>query len=212
MQFCRNCNCQVLDKRVILLLVPANKARMGLMMAAACNAKDMQRTMSQSPSNPWFALQVLPRMEMRVASVLEVKGIDHLLPKYRSKRIWCDRVKSLEVPLFPGYVFCRLPEKNGPLAVSTPGVTRIVSFGGTPYPLSEDEVLALQKISCSHVGVEPCPFQQIGQKVRVMEGPLAGVVGTVAGTKKKQLVISIEMLMRSVLVDIDLQQVFVIDA
>ncbi|HEY4661450.1 MAG TPA: transcription termination/antitermination NusG family protein [Terriglobales bacterium] len=168
--------------------------------------------MSQSPSNPWFALQVFPRMEMRVASMLEVKGIDHLLPKYRSKRVWCDRVKSLEVPLFPGYVFCRLPERNGPLAVSTPGVTRIVSFGGTPYPLSEDEVLALQKMSCSNVGVKPCPFQQIGQKVRIMDGPLAGVVGTVAGTKKKQLVISIEMLMRSVAVDIDLQQVCVMDA
>jgi len=96
--------------------------------------------------------------------------------------------------------------------VSTPGVTRIVSFGGTPYPLSEDEVLALQKMSCSNVGVKPCPFQQIGQKVRIMDGPLAGVVGTVAGTKKKQLVISIEMLMRSVAVDIDLQQVCVMDA
>lgn len=168
--------------------------------------------MSQSPSNPWLALQVFPRMEMRVASMLEVKGIDHLLPKYRSKRVWCDRVKILEVPLFPGYVFCRFPEGNGPLAVSTPGVNRIVSFGGAPYPLSEDEVLALQKMSCSHVGVKPCPFQWIGQKVRIMEGPLSGVVGIVAGTKKKRLVISIEMLMRSVVVDIDLQQVFVMDA
>lgn len=168
--------------------------------------------MSQSPSNPWFALQVFPRMEMRVASMLEVKGIDHLLPTYRSKRVWCDRVKMLDVPLFPGYVFCHLPERNGPLAVSTPGVVRIVSFGGTPYPLSEDEALALQKMSCSKAGVKPCPFQQIGQKVRIMEGPLAGVVGTVAGTKKKQLVVSIEMLMRSVAVDIDLQQVFVMGA
>jgi transcription antitermination factor NusG len=168
--------------------------------------------MSQSPSNPWLALQVFPKMEMRVASMLEVKGIDHLLPKYRSKRVWCDRVKSLEVPLFPGYVFCRFPEGKGPLAVSTLGVTRVVSFGGVPYPLSEDEVLALQKMSCSHVGVKPCPFERIGQKVRIMEGPLAGVVGMVAGTKKKRLVISIEMLMRSVVVDIDLQQVFVMDA
>lgn len=168
--------------------------------------------MSQSPSNPWFALQVFPKMEMRVASMLEVKGIDHLLPKYRSKRVWCDRIKNLEVPLFPGYVFCRFPESHGSLAVSTSGVARIVSFGGVPYPLSEDEALALQKMSCSDVGIKPCPFQRIGQKVRVMEGPLAGVVGTVAGTRKKQLVISIEMLMRSVLVDIDLQKVFVMDA
>jgi len=195
----------------MLLTGIAGKAGMGLTMAAACNGR-RKPPMSRVPSNSWLALQVFPRMEMRVASILEVKGIEHLLPKYRAKRVWCDRVKTLELPLFPGYVFCRFPEKSGPLAVSTPGVARIVSFGGVPYPLTEDEVLVLQKMSHSDVGAKPYPFQQIGQKVRIMEGPLAGVVGTVAGTKKKQLVVSIEMLMRSVVVDIDVQQFSVMAA
>ena len=168
--------------------------------------------MSRAPSNSWIALQVFPKMEIRVASLLQIKGIEHLLPKYRAKRLWCDRVKTLELPLFPGYVFCRLPEKVGPLAVSTPSVIRIVSFGGVPYPLSEDEVLALHKMSHGDFGALPCPFQQIGQKVRIMEGPLAGVVGTVTGAKKKQLIISIEILMRSVVVDIDVLQFSVMAA
>jgi transcription antitermination factor NusG len=154
-------------------------------------------------SGLWFALQVAPKMENKVALALEAKGIEHLVPRHKVKRAWSDRIKMLELPLFPGYVFCRLVDGANTLAVSTYGVVRIVSFGGKPCPLASDEIVSLQKLSSTSANVRPCPFQSLGSKVRIANGPLAGVVGIISGSKKRQLVVSIEMLMRSVAVEID---------
>jgi len=163
-------------------------------------------------SGLWFALQVAPNMEGKVALALEAKGFEQLVPRYKVKRTWSDRIKMLGLPLFPGYVFCRFVDGTHGLAVSTYGVIRIVSFGGKPYPLASDEVASLQKLSSSAANVKPCPFQNLGAKVRIVDGPLAGVVGIISGNKKRQLVVSIEILMRSVAVEIDLDQVSLLAA
>ena len=181
---------------------------LGLTKAAACLSKSLKsgnkKQMSHVVSNSWFAVQVIPKMETRVARVLTSKNIDNLLPTYNAKRIWSDRVKILKVPLFPGYVFCRLYNHAENLAVTTYGVIRTVSFGGKPYPLSEAELAALQTLSSGNAEAIPCPFQHVGHRVRIENGPLAGVVGVIIGNNKRhQLVISIEMLMRSVVVNID---------
>ena len=155
-------------------------------------------------TDSWFALQVAPKMEMRVVTALQGKNYEMLLPTYKERRNWSDRIKLVEVPLFPGYVFCRLAERCIGRAIATPGVRKIVGFGGKPYPLEGHEITAIQKIIESEVAAMPWPFVRVGERVRIGEGPLAGVIGVVTRVKNQErLIVSVEMLMRSVAVDID---------
>jgi len=78
----------------------------------------------------WFALQTKPRNEKQVERLLTNKGYECFLPIYRQKRQWSDRVIEIDLPLFPMYIFCRFSPSGVGKAITTPGVTRIVGFGG----------------------------------------------------------------------------------
>jgi transcription antitermination factor NusG len=153
---------------------------------------------------PWFALEIRARHERFVASTLYSKGFEVFLPLYISKRRWSDRIKKIELPLLPGYLFCRFdPKKRMPILV-TPGVRQVVGTGKTPVPVDESEIAALQSIVVSRLQARPWPFLQVGQRVRIAEGPLYGVEGILLDSKKRdRLVVSVTLLQRSVAVEID---------
>ncbi len=152
----------------------------------------------------WSAVQVLPQHEKKVAVMLGYKGYEHFLPIYNITRKWSDRIKIIERPLFPGYVFCRIQGTQLRPILATSGVTRIVSFGGKPCPVSDEEIGDLQRVVRYASNAGPVPHLQVGQKVEVIEGPLAGVVGTLALIKNRhRLVISIDLILRSISIDID---------
>jgi transcription antitermination factor NusG len=159
---------------------------------------------TSSDGYPWYALHVRSQHEKIVASALRGKGYEEFLPLYRRKNRWSDRMKVIERPLFPGYVFCRFDlQKRLPILV-TPGVLLIVGVGKTPLPVDESEIAALQSIVKSGYQAEPWPFLQVGQRVRIECGSLEGVEGILLGLKKPQrLVVSITLLQRSVAVEID---------
>ena len=152
----------------------------------------------------WFAVRVKSRFERIVASAAHGKGFEEFLPTYQSRRRWSDRVKSVEMPLFPGYVFCRLdPQKRLPLLM-IPGVLHLVGIGKTPMPLDEAEVTAIQTSVRSGLFVEPWSFVEAGQRVRIDDGPLAGLEGIFSGSSKQQrLIVSVTLLKRSVGVAIE---------
>ena len=88
----------------------------------------------------WFALRVKSRSEKTVAMMAQNKGFEEFVPLYQSRRRWSDRMKSLELPLFPGYVFCRLNvERRMPL-LTIPGVLHFVGIGRTPMPIEDAEI------------------------------------------------------------------------
>lgn len=96
--------------------------------------------------------------------------------------------------------------------LNTPGVHRIVSFGGVAYPIPDAEIVALQQALSSGGEVSPVPYLAIGQKVQVAFGPLAGVTGIIARQKNRdRLVISVEIIMKSVSVDISSSDVIALD-
>lgn len=124
---------------------------------------------------------------------------------YRSRRVWSDRIKELELPLFPGYVFCRFSRarRSAPV-VSTPGVIRIIGFGGEPAPVDDAEINSLRRVQASLLAAQPHPYLASGSRVRVTHGSLAGIEGIVVSEKKHhQLVLSVTLLQRSVAVAID---------
>lgn len=152
----------------------------------------------------WFALSTRSQREKMVSSLLRSKGYDEFLPLYRSRRRWSDRLKEIEKPLFPGYVFCRFDVRNRLPILMTPGVQFIAGIGKTPLPVHESEMAALQNVVQSGLQAEPWPFLQIGQRVRIERGALQGIEGILLSFKKPQrLVVSITLLQRSVVVELD---------
>jgi len=155
-------------------------------------------------SHPWYALQVHARHEKLVASALLFKGVEGFLPLYRCKRRWSDRIKEIELPLFSGYMFCRLDiNKRLPVLV-TPHVIQFVGIGKTPIPVDENEIATVFAIVNAGLDAEPHPYIQVGQRVRIDHGTLSGVEGIVQLSKKPaRLIVSISLLQRSVAIEID---------
>ena len=155
------------------------------------------------PSGQWFAVQVRTGRELLSAQHLQSRGYEVFLPRYRERRRWSDRVKTVDRALFAGYLFSRLHSDVVGKIVTTPGVVRIVGDGRRPLPVPTDEVEAIRRIVDTRLMAEPWPFLQTGQVVRVEFGPLRGLKGVVLQTKHQhRLVVSVSLLQRSVAVEI----------
>jgi transcription antitermination factor NusG len=153
---------------------------------------------------PWYALQVRPRYEKIIASTLLNKGYEGFLPLYRRRSRWSDRMKEIETPLFSGYLFCRLDMNKRLPVLVTPGVIQIVGIGRTPHPVEEEEIAALQAIVISGLRAESRSYLNIGERVRIEIGPLAGVEGILTAVKgSRRLIVSVTLLQRSVSVEIE---------
>jgi transcription antitermination factor NusG len=152
----------------------------------------------------WFAVHVKSRAERAVATMAHQRGFEEFLPVYESRHRWSDRIKMVELPLFSGYVFCRLdPDRRLPL-LTIPGVLGIVSLGRVPIPVDDSEMEVLQAASLSGLKAEPCPFLKVGDRVRLIDGPLAGVEGLLTQLRNNyRLVLSVTMLNRSVALEIE---------
>ena len=159
-------------------------------------------------SPQWFALVVKPRFDKAVARTLELKGYETLLPLYIKHHQYGARSRRFELPLFPGYVCCRFDAQTRLPILTTPGVVRVLGIGGVPHPLSEIEIHSLRTAIDARIPVRPIPFVNAGQRVRINGGALAGVQGIVLEPRPKlRLVLSITLLQRSVLLEIDREQV-----
>ena len=159
---------------------------------------------AENKSYPWYALRVRSRHENTVALHLQARGYESFLPVYRSQRRWSDRFKEIELPLFPGYVFCQFDPLNRLPILSVPGIVHVVGVGRTPIPVDETEIAALQAAVKSGLPRQPWPFVEIGHRVRVEHGPLRGVEGILLGFRgHHRLVLSVTLLQRSVAVQVD---------
>ena|SRR5262245_44700514 len=151
----------------------------------------------------WYALYVRNRFEKVVATDLRGKGCEEFLPLYRPSRR-SSRTKAIDLPLFPGYVFCRFNPLESMSILTIPGVKAIVGFRRNFMPVDEGKLNAIRTILKSGNYCEPWPFLQIGERVRVERGPLSGIEGILLTVKNTyHLVISINLLQQSVAVEID---------
>jgi len=156
----------------------------------------------------WYALYTRHQHEKAVASLLLGKGFQVFLPLYSAIHRWKDRNKQLLLPLYPGYVFLRdRLESTLPILV-TPGVHSIVGTAGGPEPIPDLEINAVRRVIENSLAVEPHPFLKGGDRVRVTCGPLEGIEGILLRKKNSfRLVLTVEMLMKSVAVEIDASMV-----
>jgi transcription antitermination factor NusG len=155
-------------------------------------------------NSQWFAVRTAAGREKSVASQLQSKGYETFLPLYRSKRQWCDRVKELELALFPGYLFGRFDFNQRLPILITPGVQMIVGTGKLPTPVGDAEMEALRRVIESGTPAEPHDYLSAGQRVRIRAGALAGLEGILVEAKNSwRMILSVDLLRRSVAVEVD---------
>ena len=152
----------------------------------------------------WFALTVKPRHEKAAELHLERKGIEAYLPLYQARRRWSDRFKQVELCLFPGYIFCRFGYERRLDVLNVPAVKTIVGFGEQAVPVPDAEIDAIRSILASGRPVLPWTYLKAGQRVRITEGSLENLEGILVREKDAwRVVVSVELLQRSVAVEID---------
>src|SRR5216683_5587462 len=152
----------------------------------------------------WYAVCTFSNHEKRVGDQLRERGVEHFLPLYESVRRWKDRRVQLQLPLFPGYVFVHLALRDRLQVLQVPGVARLVGFNGTPAALAPEEIETLRRGLQGGLRAEPHPFLTVGRRVRIIAGPFAGLEGILKRKKSNlRVVVSLELIERSVAVDVD---------
>jgi transcription antitermination factor NusG len=152
----------------------------------------------------WYALYTRHQHERSVAEHLHRIGFDVFLPLYHEVHQWRDRKKKVEMPLFPCYVFFSGDLNRRFSALNLPGVCSIVSSGGKVSIIADQELDAVRCVVTSSLPVEPHPYVQNGDRIRILKGPLAGIEGIVTRRKDAfRIILSVNMLAQSVAVEID---------
>ncbi len=152
----------------------------------------------------WYAIVVKSQAERAVETALGQKNYETFFPVVTTERRWSDRTKRVDVALFPGYVFCRFDNDRRLPIMTTPGVREIVGFGRHAAPVDDAELTALRIVLASGVSVEPCGYLQRGDAVEVTKGPMQGLRGSLLEVKGGfRVVLSVELLQRSVSVEMD---------
>jgi len=129
------------------------------------------------PVASWYALATRSRQEKLVRDRLAMRGIEQLLPLIRRLSQWSDRKMWIDEPLFSGFCFARFSRHDQLAVLTLPGVVRIVGCHG-PESIPDEEIISLQKLAVSGLDYERHEYCEEGMFVEVIEGPLAGVRGT----------------------------------
>ena len=152
----------------------------------------------------WYAAHTCANHEKRVREHLEQKSVESFLPTYESMRRWKDRRMRLRLPLFPGYLFVRMAMADRLRVLRVPSVVRLVGINGKPSASPDEEIAALRAAQACGVRAEPHPFLSVGRRVHVKNGPFTGRQGILLRRKGNlRLVLSIDLIMRSLVIDVD---------
>jgi transcription antitermination factor NusG len=152
----------------------------------------------------WYAVRTVPHHERATAAIFDNKRIPYFHPTYFARSRWHDRTKTLERPLFPGYVFAHIDYSLRLQVLATPSVMNIVSHGRHETPIPDDDIENVRRLIASGYPLLPYPNLVPGQPVRILHGPLEGLAGTLIRVKNAwRMVVSVPLLQRSVSTEID---------
>ena len=161
---------------------------------------------STEPLSRWFAVYTIPRHEKRLAEHFDVRQLEYFLPLYRTLRRWKDGSRiTLELPLFPNYIFVRISRRERVRVLEVPGVLSIVGCGREPVAVPDGEIEALRQ-GIDTMKIEPHRYLVVGERVRIHAGPLAGMEGVLIRKKNCfRVVLTLSMIMQSIAVELDIE-------
>jgi len=166
-------------------------------------------------SNRWYAVSTRSRQEKVAAATLQALGIDHILALQAQRRQWSDRVQTIDVPLFPGYLFVHIdPWSNSRLDVlRVPGIARFVGDHTGPLPIDNSDIEDIRALANCGVELTPHPFLKKGDRVRVVRGALFGIEGILIRIGSGlRVVLSIEVIHQSVVMTVSQNDVELISS
>lgn len=152
----------------------------------------------------WYAIYTRPRHEKCVSIHLAQREVEGFLPQYKVVHRWKNRcTKTLELPLFPGYVFVRIALSERMRVLDIPGVLSMVGSGREPIPLPDAEMDTLR--AGLHLRLaEPHPYLVIGERARIRRGALEGMEGIVVRKKNSlRVVLTLDQIRQSIAVEVD---------
>jgi len=151
----------------------------------------------------WYVLFVRSNQEKRIAHSLHQRGVEHFLPCYSSLRHWKSRRVRLEMPLFPGYIFIKLPFIERLRVLTIPNVVSLVGRKDFPAVISAEEIAWIQR-GLAHGQAEPHKYLAMGQCVMVTAGPLSGMQGIlIRKTNGARVVVSLDSIARAFVVEVE---------
>lgn len=163
-------------------------------------------TLTESPFQPnWYAIHTRSRHEKVVHSQLEAKGVTSFLPLVSRLHKWSDRKQVVELPLFPGYAFVYMtPTPDAYYSVlRTTGVAQFVGDGRKGIPIPEKEIEDIRTIVSQKHPFTTHPFLKTDQRVRIRGGCLDGVEGILIAQNSKSLIVSVEIIRKSISISVD---------
>jgi transcription termination/antitermination protein NusG len=169
---------------------------------------------NDSTDTRWFAVWTRSRQEKVAAAMLNMVGVDHFLPLKSELRQWSDRKQTVSVPLFCGYLFVRMnPTKDSRLEVlKAPGIAGFVGNSAGPLPIPDQQIEDIRTLLDRRVDCTVIPILEEGDRVRVVRGPLTGIEGRLLqSNSSSRLLISIEMLHKSIAVSLSSKDVELLD-
>jgi transcription antitermination factor NusG len=175
-----------------------------LSLHQVCNPKPDSAILVSHESR-WFALYTTCRHEKRVAQHLSQREIEFYLPLYRSQRKWRDGSKvTLELPLFPCYLFVHIQRSARVQVLNIPGALAVVGgTGGEPAPLPDAAIDALRS-GLQQRRIEPHPLLTVGQRARIRAGAFAGMEGVVVRRKGGfRVVLTLEQISQCIAVEVN---------
>jgi transcription antitermination factor NusG len=176
----------------------------GMVRTSGQNDFDAQTLPVSWLEQRWYAAYTCANHEKRVAAELQARAVENFLPLYHSVRHWKDRRVSLQLPLFPGYVFVRMALCQRLRVLQIPSVAGLVGFGSLIPSLPDEQIETLRLGLNGSLRAEPHPFLTVGRRVRIVHGPLAGLEGVLKRKKSNFcFVLSVELIQSSVAVHVD---------
>ena len=169
----------------------------------------MTETIEPSHLQPhWYAVYTRSRHEKSVADQLVHKSVEHFLPLYETVRKWKNGNFKVRLPLFPGYLFVYIPLQERLQVLQVPGVVQLVGSSGVPLALPQAEIETIRDALTKGLQAHPHPYLKVGSRVRINSGPLEGLHGILLRKKGKlRLVVSVDLIMRSISIDVDANEV-----
>jgi transcription antitermination factor NusG len=158
----------------------------------------------------WFAVSTIPRHEKRVEEHLLLREIECFLPSYQKFRQWNDGTKRLiRFPLFPGYIFVQICRSERVSVRRIPGVVSIVGNTREPLPVPDAYIQFLQESLRLGKKIEPHPYLNAGERVRIRQGLMAGAEGVLLRKKDSvsRVVLTLETIMRSVVIEVPMEDI-----
>ncbi len=166
---------------------------------------DVSMSGDLSNKKEWYAVYTKSRHEKVAETNLKSRGVTTFLPLREVVSRWKDRNKTINVPLFPSYVFVNIGFMDIHKVIYTKGVLRVVGCNGTPVPVPTEQVEAIRMLIQSKLKYDPYPYLNKGKEVLIKSGPLQGIIGKIMEKRSKhRFLLSIDLIKKSVSVEIDI--------